>query len=211
MAGAALLERVFAQAGSTYGCYRDADFPKVTLLSYPFTEMLGAQHDFDRIRQELTSCLGTLRSLGSEAIAIACNTLHAFLPEEDSDDIVNLPKSVLEVLDGEETPLVLCTTASSRFALHKQFYPCVYPDKETQKCVDETIDSVLKGIPFDAFICLFNELLRKQPEETIILGCTELSLLRDLLEPSGKRIVDPLDITAKQLLERSFKNKRRLS
>ncbi len=36
LAGAALLERIFSLSGSLYGCYKDADFPKVLLLSFPF-------------------------------------------------------------------------------------------------------------------------------------------------------------------------------
>lgn len=204
MAGAALLERVFALSGKRYNCFRDADYPKVTLLSYPFTEMLGPQQDVVQIQQELYSCLNSLRNSGAETIAIACNTLHAFLREEDADDLIILPKTPIDIMDEGEVPLVLCTGTSARFALHKRYYPCTYPEPSVQFYIDEFIDRILKGIPFDAFLDSFIELLKQQSEKTVILGCTEFSLLRNLLGASGKKIIDPLELTAIRLLECSF-------
>ncbi len=45
LAGALLLERILILSGSEYGCYKDADFPEVILLSFPFSEMLTPERD----------------------------------------------------------------------------------------------------------------------------------------------------------------------
>ena len=79
LAGALLLERILSLSMSLYGCYRDADFPKVVLISFPLSEMLSADVDEAQLRRELKQCLYQLRAQGASVIAIACNTLHAFL------------------------------------------------------------------------------------------------------------------------------------
>src|SRR5262245_18866784 len=95
IAGVALLERVLLLSQTKYGCYRDADFPKVFLLSFPFSEMLVEEVNAKQISQELSECLYQLRQNGAAVLAIACNTLHAFLDEsEDLNDLVHLPLNV---------------------------------------------------------------------------------------------------------------------
>jgi len=83
LAGAALLDRILYLAGSTYGCYKDGDFPKIFLLSFPFSEMLSPEMDIAQLQKELSSCLSQLRKSGAAVLAIACNTLHAFLDENE--------------------------------------------------------------------------------------------------------------------------------
>jgi len=54
-----------------------------------------------------------------------------------------------------------------------------------------------------------NELLRilqAQEATTVILGCTELSLFTKDLEPCNKIIIDPVEILAKKIVEKSFLN-----
>ena len=90
MAGAFLLERLFSLAGSLYGCHRDADFPEVLLLSFPFSEMLSPPIDRKRVEEELSLVLAKLRKNGCAILAIACNTLHTFLKDE-GEDLFPLP------------------------------------------------------------------------------------------------------------------------
>jgi aspartate racemase len=40
-----------------------------------------------------------------------------------------------------------------------------------------------------------------------VLGCTELSLFAKELSVSSKKIIDPLDVLAEKLLEKSFENR----
>lgn len=70
IAGVLLLERIFTLATKLYGCSRDKDFPKVILLSFPFTEMLTPEMDIRQLRNELKHCLTQLRENGATALAI---------------------------------------------------------------------------------------------------------------------------------------------
>ncbi|CUI17414.1 Asp/Glu/Hydantoin racemase family protein [Candidatus Protochlamydia naegleriophila] len=203
LAGAFLLERVLTLAGKKYGCYRDADFPKVFLISFPFSEMLTPTFDAAKVRRELRDCLDQLLQNGASILAIACNTLHAFLDDEDELDLIHLPRVLAtEVTDVE--PLVLCTSTSAQFGLHRRFFACRYPDSTTQKKVDQMIDQILKGEERQKIVEELKELLQSQDAKAIILGCTELSLFTAQLSLPNKLIIDPLEVVANKILEKSF-------
>ncbi len=202
MAGALLFERIISLSSSLYGCSRDADFPKVVLLSFPFSEMLTPDLDVTQVKGELRGCLEQLRSNGADVLAIACNTLHAFL-DEDQSDLIALP-DVVEIPEGE-IPLVLCTSTSVRFGLHKRFFECEYPDKQTQKSVDWIIDQILSGVDVVQELI---QLLAGYEARTVVLGCTELSLFSKFLPSS--RILDPLEMVAQAVVQRCFAGRRQL-
>jgi len=204
-AGALLFEKVIRQCTVDYGYHRDPDFPKIYLLSFPFAEVLVPPFSIQQVQKQLSEALGNLRSNGAEVISIACNTLHAFLPkDEDLSDLIHLPKVIANAIPKTEIPLVLCTTTSVNFALHKQFFPCVYPSEQIQKEVDKIINRVLKGDPMEETSRDLLKIIQSQKEDTIILGCTELSLLADRLVIQNKKIIDPLTLASEQILKSSF-------
>lgn len=203
LAGAFLLERILVLSGKEYGCFRDADFPKVILISFPFSEMLERDMDIAKLQKELSECLTQLRNNGAEVLAIACNTLHVFLDEkDDSADLVHLPRAVSEVI--KDQPLVFCTSTSARFGLHKQFFSCTYPDDQAQQKVDEIIDQILRGIEPSIVCPKLEKLFQAQTANTLVLGCTELSLLASHLLVPNKQIIDPLELLAQRIIQKSF-------
>lgn len=204
MAGVLMLEKIFRIAQERYGCHHDADFPKVFLLSFPFSNMLSSSVDSAQMRKELDSCLTQLRGSGAEALAIACNTLHLFLEEDKwSKNLVHLPKEVAKQLGGQ-IPLVLCTSTSANAKLHYQFFPCRYPSAAAQQQTDQAIDWILKGEPDERVMAILSAVLAKEESaSTVILGCTELSLLKNPLTRLGKKIIDPLEIAAETILIKS--------
>lgn len=210
LAGAFLLKRILSLSGEVYGCYRDADFPQVFLISFPFSEMLCPDMDTAKLRKELSECLAQLRKNGASVLTIACNTLHAFLDEKDElNDLVHLPGTLAEEMSLVDKPLVFCTSTSVQFGLHKQFFPCTYPDAQTQQEIDRIIDQILRGADQSVILEKLEKLLQAQTTNTIILGCTELSLFSAYLSVPSKKIIDPLEIMANKILQKSFLNNRR--
>jgi aspartate racemase len=202
MAGVLLLERIFYFSRSLYNCYKDSDFPKVCFLNVPFSDMLSPNFNVDQIQDELKTALNQLRSNGSSVLAIACNTLHIFLDDECTRDLILLPEVIKNELCDTE-PLVLCTSTSVAYALHKRYFPCSYPSTSSQKQVDELIDKILKGDDSNVLKDL-SDLIEAQPMNTILLGCTELSLFGKNLVSSKKTIIDPIDLLAKSILKNVF-------
>ncbi len=204
-AGLALLEKIFSLSTTLYGCCKDRDFPKVILLSFPFSEMLASDIDTMQLKRELKECISQLRNNGAPILAIACNTLHLFLDdEEDLSDLVHLPKVLREKIPENSTPLVLCTSTSRKSQLHKKFFPCSYPDLSTQILVDRLIDNVLRGADRSFLLRDLEKIIEEQEAQTIVLGCTELSLFTSQLACYSKFILDPLEIAARIIVEKSF-------
>lgn len=205
LAGAFLLEKILNLSSKIYGCYKDADFPKIFLISFPFSEMLSKNINAIKLREELNACLKQLRNNGASVLAIACNTLHAFLDESDElDDLVHLPKELAKKIPPSENPMVFCTSTSVQFGLHKRFFSCTYPDSQTQREVDKIIDLILQGMDRKPILEKLERLLRAQSEKSMILGCTELSLFMSDLSLPNKLIIDPLDVVANKILQKSF-------
>jgi aspartate racemase len=207
-AGVFFLERLFSLARQKYGCHKDADFPQLFLISFPFSEMLEPYGNFTALQGELRDCLHRLRQNKASVLAIACNTLHAFLDaQEDHGDLIHMPRVLGEsMLLADDIPLVLCTSTSVQAGLHKQFFPCVYPDSVTQVEVDRIIDRILKGDDLLRVHTQLEALIDKQAAKKVVLGCTELSLFASQLACANKLIIDPLEILAEEVLKTSFNN-----
>lgn len=204
-AGLRLFERLLFLSSRQYGCYKDEDYPQVLLNSFPFSDMLTAKKNPGLLKAELTLSLNQLRAQGAEVLAIACNTLHNFLEEDqEQEDLIHLPRLLGEELRRDKAPLVLCTTTSRENKLHKKFFECSYPDLSLQEKVDGIIDRILKGESRSIARDLL-WVIEKGKAEAVILGCTELSLFSGELASSAKKVIDPLEMLAKKMLERSFK------
>ena len=209
-ASAFLLTKILSICSEKYGCYRDSSFPKIILISIPFTEMLGPQIEAEKIRQELLHGLQELKLLKAEVLTVACNTLHAFLNISDvQDSFMHMPQILAAKLRDSvsEVPLVLCTTTACKFELHRQFFRCNYPALEVQAQVDQLIDDILRGCNEAVVIAKLESLVNSQSSNKIILGCTELSMYAHKLKCPQKTVIDPLDMVANQIVNFSFNNK----
>lgn len=208
MAGVLLTERVLALASSLYQCQKDRDFPQVTLLSFPFSEMLTDRVQEDVLKKELECALKTLKQTGAEVLAIACNTVHAFLSPAMEASIVHMPLMTKERVRGRKA-MVLCTSTSVRKKVHSACFSCVYPGLDAQREIDFLIDRVLDGESLDLCGRELSRIIKalEQPELPLILGCTELSLIKGKLVTLEREIIDPLEIVAQEVVIQSFNNK----
>lgn len=208
LTGVRLLERILILSSRQYGCYRDADYPQVLLNSFPFSDMLTPEKDTMLLKAELSLSLNQLRAQGAEVLAIACNTLHNFLDaNQERGDLINLPRILGEELCSEEMSLVLCTNTSRENNMHRQFFECIYPEASVQIKVDEIIDRILQSADSHLIVTDLLALIEQANASTVILGCTELSLFTKELAVSSKKVIDPLEILAQKILEKSFKNR----
>ena len=148
-----------------------------------------------------------LELAGAGIIAIPCNTAHCFY--EGICDSVNIP--ILNIIRmtvefcrslGLRKVGLLATegTVDSRAyenALKEANINCIIPKKEDQNTVSNIIyEQVKKGLApdIDAFLEVVDN-LRKDGCERMILGCTELSLLKRNHLP-GNDFIDSLEVLA---------------
>ena len=158
----------------------------------------------------------TLEQLGACCIAIPCITSHALFSEFSA--AVGIP--FIHILRETATHLkengvaaagILATTGTVRAslfqdALAEQGIRCILPDGANQQRVMSLIyDDYKAGRPLEwEKFQLASDFVRRQGAECIVLGCTELSLIkRD--RPVGPGVLDALDVLARASIKRCGK------
>jgi len=204
MAGALLFEKII-EVSQWYGCKVDADFPFCSLINYPFAPMLTQGYDENVLSKQLEECFSILLGNGVTIAAIACNTLHAFLPSVPNEirliHMIEETKSYLE-LKGWDNPLILCSSTSARNRLHARYFNCRYPEESLQQTVDHLIDRITEGCCFAEASALLSN--KCENEGAIVLGCTELSLLHNRAPLALSDICTPDSIVAEKIVRDVF-------
>ncbi len=206
-AGGYLFQKIIEVSQEKYSCERDAEFPYIFLVSYPFADMLGENVDRETVKGQLAECLQTLIKNQISVAAIACNTLHGFLPSEiEGIQLVHIIDETRKYLEQRNwhTPRILCSSTSAKTRLHASYFPCLYPDTSTQKMIDDLIDEVTAG-------CCLKEASSRlcglvDSEEAVVLGCTELSVIHEAEPLSHAKVCNPNQVIAERICELTFQN-----
>ncbi|CUI16509.1 Asp/Glu/Hydantoin racemase family protein [Candidatus Protochlamydia naegleriophila] len=163
--------------------------PEIVLLNYPFTRGLSlkeSQSHMQQLRLELQYCMNCLALQGVDRFAIACNTLHSFLPGLDLKgmNVLSIPQLVIETaLKADLHKLLLLSTATtiqSRLYQHPSIR-LVTPQAPEQKVLDAIIDRILAGViskkDSEELSHLIHTCALRDGIDGIILGCTDLPVL----------------------------------
>ena len=194
MAGALLYQRVIEKLQREGAC-RDADFPTILLLNYPFSEMLSEKLDNNKVREELITALSQV-SKSVDHVYIACQTLHGFLeaPELDEFKVVSLLALTKQAIGKNTKNIAVVASRTSRhFALHPKYLelPCEYVECDQSEVA---IDAILSGKMPD--LTWFEMLSKKH---RVILGCTEFSVA---LQKSIGDFIDPIELAADDIVRK---------
>lgn len=201
-AGSLLFNKIIEFSQSKYGCKLDCEFPHMLLLNFPFSDMLSKEKCDAKIESELLECLSLLAANNVDIVAIACNTLHAFLPPSPHEfQFVHMIEETKKAIEGQISPLVLCTTTSSQKKLHRGYFPCEYPDPLLQKILDRMIADITLGSDLNTISVELSQLL---PDHPILFGCTEFSYLNEKAPIKAKKIYDPNAIVAEKISDLYF-------
>jgi aspartate racemase len=173
------------------GVKQDSHFPKIISLSIPLQDWneTGALDKYS-VRRQIQRGLNWLESLGAEIIAVPCNTVHEFV---DSTKVVNIVDATMARIAYEPVGVV-CSRQTRDSALYDpgRLY-CA-----DQSAIDNTIAAVLTGARPDISPMLRE--LMDQGAETIVIGCTELSLCQYYVPLIV--ILDALQILAEEVVAR---------
>ncbi len=150
-----------------------------------------------------------LAQQGVSRIAIPCMTAHYFFPQLEAGIPVPLINSVKETArhlkeNGIEKVGIMATDGTIRSGLfHRELEALgmcpIVPGESAQRDIMHLIfHNVKSGTPaeMDRFFCAADN-LRRNGAQAIILGCTELSLIkRD--HPIGSGFLDAMEVLAQQ-------------
>ncbi|MEG0409228.1 MAG: amino acid racemase [Bacilli bacterium] len=150
-----------------------------------------------------------LNKLGCKMIAIPCNTscyFHESLQKKSKIPVNNMVEDTINYLKnkGVKSVYILATTGTVSSSLYQN--ACLkfgldyrIPTKDNQELVMSTIyDDIKCGKKVD--INKWNKIIEGASEEAIILGCTELSILKKELKLESNYI-DPLEIQTDIILK----------
>ena len=155
-----------------------------------------------------------LQQAGADFIVIPCNTAHYFFEQIKNSiaiPMINIVESTVEYagqhIENLKTLGVLATDGtvqSNTYQLVCEKYGirCITPDKTGQASVMRIIDEQVKAgekVDIAAFYHLV-ETLKEQGCQGVILGCTELSIVKRDFDIRRKDIIDSLEVLAKSTI-----------
>ena len=157
-----------------------------------------------------------LESLGCNYAAMICNTSHSFYDELKvitNMQIINMPELTLKEIfkNGYKRPGLMATEGTIKTKVYEKFnkynLDIIIPESNIQKEINELIyDYVKKNIkvPQEKFINIIKYFMDNSCD-SIILGCTELSVIMNELEINSENIFDSTTVLAKKIIE-TYKN-----
>lgn len=161
----------------------------------------------------------SLRQAGADFCVMACVTAHGFVESFEKDvgiPLIRMPDVVADALGtgagtGADGPVgLLATTTTLEMKLFQKAFaarssPLIVPGESEQKELMEAIYSIKKGRDPSAGVLAVAKSLVARGAHTLLLGCTDLSVLRPM-HLEGCAVVDALDLLAQRTLAEIEKN-----
>lgn len=153
---------------------------------------------------------------GAEIVVVPCNTIHAYLPgvlEGKDIEFISIIDTTVEAVchDGRTKRVGLLATdgalASDLYqsAFRKVGVEAVLPSDSAQKILMQLVYSVKEGgvgAEERARVRALLTELETRGVSTVVVGCTEISVLLEDLE-SDMRVIDPSQVLAHKTVERA--------
>lgn len=199
----------------------DQAFPEHWLVQVPVPDRTGAL--LDRGATPFTGMLrglSLLSSVGVKAVAIACNTAHAWHPELQREcpdlELLNIVEQTTQALaiQGASQVGLLATLGTHRTGLYETALAragirCHVPRPQEQQ---EVMRGILEGVKAgnlplaeDCFKRVAEGLVKRHGITTLVLACTEIPLaLRSLTVYPDVQLIDPARVLAQALAERAY-------
>ena len=164
--------------------------------------------------------LAQLAGLGARAVAMPCNTAHAWhaalqqrVPQVE---LLHMPRETAAALRARSLTRValLATEGSYRIGLYEQAFAaegigCVLPDAQARHWLMQGIyDGVKAGdlaLAQQRFVAVGEQLRSQHGDIALAMACTEIPLaLPQARAAQGWTLIDPADILARALARRAY-------
>lgn len=200
---------IFKRLLDAFDAKKEWDRPRIIIDNYSTlpsrSRALLFNEKYDEVSKGLVTSVNNLMYSGANIIILSSNTGHLFL--EDIYKEIPASKSCIvnfiELLGNDLTKsgvkevLLLGTTATLEHNLYKDFLSDIkvsIPSKDKIESINYFIEIVKQNKISPEDIIKFKELLLQFNEKNIVLGCTELPVLYEMIEGSlDKKIFDPIN------------------
>lgn len=162
---------------------------------------------------EILHSLRRLEAAGCQFAMMACNTAHHFLPElqaQTSLKLLNMIEIAGQYINqnfAHKKIALMATSGTLRAKIYDEFLPnLLLPEVAEQENLVHPTTLLVKERKYEqaqAKFCQAVEKMQQNGAEIIILGCTELSILREFLQEKFPQLifVDPMQIAAEKVVE----------
>ena len=201
MASAYLYQIIINICQKNYSSVDYSEFPQIILISYPFI-----RGNPEKTREDLTSCLTKLKNANASVIGLACNSLHAYLPDLSGVEFIHLVNQSVQTIHDQGISKVLVLSAQKTIdskLYEQEGLSCIYPIETNQMEINRIIREVASGIVCNEQTNTLNRIISNaEPIEGIILACTELPLVHHAFPLSTDLpIIDTIEVLARKLVE----------
>ncbi|CAN5250854.1 aspartate racemase [soil metagenome] len=203
---------------------RDQAFPEHWLAQVPVHDRTGAigsaSQGAHQPLEPMLQALGRLAALGSRAVAIACNTAHAWhaaLQERFPQvELLHVAREVSAHLaaQGVREVALMATEGTYRVRLYEQALAeagltCHLPSTGERELIMRGIYDGVKAGDLSLAARCFSEvalqLAKRHGQVQIVMGCTEVPLgLQHCAATEGLHLVDPARVLASALAARAY-------
>lgn len=201
---------------------QDQNFPEHWLAQVPVPDRSTALRTqgpgMHQPLEPMLQAVGRLAALGAQAIAVACNTAHVWLPAMRErfprPELLDVTQEVTEALrrDGVTRVGLLATEGTYRSGLYNRALEpagiaCIVPDGPGQLLLMRGIYGGVKAgdLPLArrCFVDVARRLIERDAPQRLILACTEIPLaLR--AEDVSVPLIDPAQVLARALARRAY-------
>lgn len=203
---------------------RDQSFPEHWLAQVPVPDrtdaLASAEQGAHQPLEPMLQALGRLAALGSRAVAIACNTAHAWhasLQERFPQiELLHMARETARQLSaqGASGVALMATEGTYRVRLYEQALAevgldCHIPLEEERRIITRGIFEGVKAGNMALAEQCFSEVALRLAERhgpvTIVMGCTEVPLgLQGSAAVAGLDLIDPAQVLAAALARRAY-------
>ncbi|MDM0004032.1 amino acid racemase [Variovorax sp. J22G73] len=203
---------------------RDQSFPEHWLAQVPVPDRTDAlastEQGAHQPLEPMLQALGRLAALGSRAVAIACNTAHAWHGSLQARfpqvELLHMARETARQLaeQGARDVALMATEGTYRVRLYEQALAeaglgCHIPSVDERRIITRGIFEGVKAGNMPLAAQCFSDVALRLAERhgpvTIIMGCTEVPLgLQGLPAVAGLDLVDPAQVLAAALARRAY-------
>lgn len=180
LAGSHLYGQLVQRLASHPQLEKDSDYPEIILHNYPF-QSIDEQGNLNTTlaRKELNKVLQTHGDVTH--VLVACNTLH-LLGLKQIKGLIHLPEQALlefENVASKKKALVLCSEYSRKNDLYYH-HEIIYPNSQLAHMQDMLISKNITGFhnPTHEEVSLLHSVIESEGITHLIIGCTELSMIK---------------------------------
>lgn len=204
-----LLQKINEYSVLLHNAKKDSDFLHTITITTPLNYLdYKGNSDSDTLPHLLKN-VHDLEKIDCNVIVMACNTLHQYhnqllIQKKHNDTIIlNLPQVVCSFLQPSYKKIgILCSEKSRLLNIYQNFIDknnqeIIYPSKEVQDNINYCINSVIaydNSFKVKKLLELAIDSLFERNVDCVILGCTELSIIKPL--KSTRNIYDSVELLA---------------